>query len=163
MARFWQSLSDPNQRRTSYLARAWFLDVPLTLLIVAAFNFITHTPWPDFSSFSLPRVLFAMCFFAPVAETLLMVPLFWLIRVFIKREEFVPLASALMWAGFHSLAAPWWGLQIFWSFYIFSMCYVTWQKRSTWQAIGMTAALHILHNCVPAVFLVFSRVTHSAP
>jgi hypothetical protein len=69
----------------------------------------------------------------------------------------------VIWAFFHSLAKPVWGLQIFWTFYIFSICYLAWQKRSAWHALGVTTLLHGLHNCVPALFLAITRASTDAP
>lgn len=157
--RLWTGLWDHQQSPSRYLLRAWLADVPISLLIVLAVGWLTASPWPDFEGFSLPRVLFAMVLFAPIGETLLMAAIFWLLRFFVKRDGARALTSALIWAGLHSLASPAWGPQIVWAFLIFSACYVTWEKHSVWRAITMTAALHMLHNAVPAIALVFSRLT----
>jgi hypothetical protein len=71
----------------------------------------------------------------------------------VTRVEWVPFISALICAGLHSLARPLWGLEVFWGFLIFSLCYLAWEKKSPLQAFWMTAILHALHNLVPTLGL----------
>jgi hypothetical protein len=64
-------------------------------------------------------------------------------------------ASSAGWAVAHSLAAPAWGLVIWWPFLIFSILYVTWRQRSLAAALAVPAMVHGLQNLLPAL-LVFS-------
>jgi hypothetical protein len=73
------------------------------------------------------------------------------------RTEYVPWVTAVACAGLHSLARPLWGIEIFWSFVIFSLCYTAWEKKSLLQAFWMTAILHALHNLVPTLALLVAR------
>lgn len=154
---FWASLSDCNQPRGRYLARALMADLPVTLAVALVINWLTHESWPTFEGYSLWRVFFAMGLVAPLGETLLMALIIWVIRPVVKRVEYLPFISALIWAVMHSLARISWGPGIFWAFVIFSTCYVTWHKKSVWQAIGMTALLHSLHNLFPLLLLLVTR------
>jgi hypothetical protein len=154
---FRRSLSDANQPPIRYLGLALLADLPVTVAIAFLLNGVTGTTWPEFSAETLPRVLLAMCVFAPLVETLGMAILIWVLRRFIRRAEYLPLVTALVCAGLHSLAKPYWGLEIFWAFLIFSLCYLTWEKKSLVQAFGMTAILHALHNLLPTVVIIMAR------
>src|SRR5688572_470719 len=96
--------------------------------------------------------------FAPVVETLIMA---FFLEVMLRLK--VPPTAAILlssagWGIAHSLAAPAWGLVIWWPFLIFSTLYVTWRKRSLLAALAMPAAAHALHNLLPGIsLLVMSR------
>lgn len=154
---FRRSLSDCNQSPVRYLGLALLADLPVTVAIAFLLNRVTGTTWPEFPADTLPRVLLAMCVFAPLAETLGMAILIWVLRRVMKRTEYLPLVTALVCAGLHSLAKPYWGIEIFWAFLIFAQCYVTWEKKSRLQAFCMTAILHALHNLLPTLVLVAAR------
>lgn len=68
-------------------------------------------------------------------------------------------ASALLWALLHSISVPIWGLGVFWPFFVFSICYLNWEKKSQLDAIRMTASLHALHNVGPALVVTFHQVS----
>jgi len=74
------------------------------------------------------------------------------------RPAYVPWVAALVCAGLHSLRAPWWGLEVFWSFVIFALCYLAWERKSVLQAFWMTVILHALHNLVPTLALLVARI-----
>ena len=89
---------------------------------------------------------------APVVETLIMAAvLSLLLRLFPPTVAVI--LSALGWGIAHSMAAPAWGLVIWWPFLIFSTLYVTWRQRSMLAALAMPAAAHGLHNLLPAISL----------
>lgn len=157
LADFWRSLSDCNQPRLRYLARALLADLPVAYAVGLALNWITRTSWPEPSLEDLPRLFFGLCIQAPLLETLAMGVIIWVLRHLVKRTEYIPWITALICAGLHSLAKPLWGIEIFWSFVIFSLCYTAWEKRSLLQAFWMTAVLHALHNLVPTLALVIGQ------
>jgi membrane protease YdiL (CAAX protease family) len=104
--------------------------------------------------FAVPNVLAVLLFviFAPVVETLIMaVVLGLLLRVLPAAAAVV--VSAIGWGIAHSLAAPAWGLVVWWPFLVFSTLYVTWRRRSLLAAIAIPAATHALHNLLPALLL----------
>ncbi len=154
---FWRSLSNCNQSRIRYLGLALLVDLPVALGVGLVLNWVTGTTWPEFPADSLPRILVAMCVFAPLVETFGMAVIIWVLRRFIKRTEYLPWITALICAGLHSLSKPLWGIEIFWSFVIFSLCYITWEKKSLLQAFSMTAILHALHNLIPTLVLIATR------
>lgn len=157
IAAFWRQLSDSNQHPIRYLGRALLADLPVTVAIGFALNGLTGTTWPEFPADSLPRILVAMCVVAPLLETAGLAVIIWILQRLVKRTAYVPLAAALVCAALHSLAKPLWGIEIFWAFLIFSLCYVTWARKSFWHALGLTALLHALHNLLPLLFLLAMR------
>lgn len=150
---FWLGLSNADQPRTTYLGRALLADLPVTVAVGFAITKLTGIPAPGLPWETLPRVLLAMCVFAPLVETFGMAVIVWILRRGRTRPEFVPWVTALFCAGLHTLARPLWGLEVFWGFLIFSLCYQTWAKKSPLQAFWMTAILHALHNLVPTLVL----------
>ncbi|MDI1248936.1 MAG: hypothetical protein PSV13_08750 [Lacunisphaera sp.] len=154
---FWRSLSDCNQPRIRYLGRALLVDLPVAYAVGLGLNWATGTGWPQPSVEDLRGLFFGLCVRAPILETAAMGVIIWVLRRFMTRTEYVPWVTALICAGLHSLAKPLWGIEIFWSFVIFSLCYVTWEKKSLAQAFGLTAILHALHNLVPLLVLLVSR------
>jgi len=89
---------------------------------------------------------------APLIETLIMAAVLSLLLLLFPSTVAV-LISALGWGVAHSLAAPAWGLVIWWPFLIFSVLYVTWRQRSLAAALAVPAATHALQNTLPALLL----------
>ena len=92
---------------------------------------------------------------SPLLETLIMA-----LVIEIGLLALPPLAvvilSSIGWGVAHSLAAPAWGLVIWWPFLIFSTLYVTWRGQGRAKAIGIVASVHMLNNLVPALLLLRS-------
>lgn len=151
----WLSLFDNTQRPHRYLGRALLLDLPVTISLMALTAWAFPATGPKFVP--QPRIVLflSITVFSPVVETLLMRLVLFLLRLFVKPMPYVAILSALIWAGFHSLLAPSWGLVIFWPFLIFSLCYLTWEAKSKRQAFWMTASLHALHNTGPGLIVAF--------
>lgn len=154
---FWRSLSDCNQPKVRYLGRALLADLPVAFAVKLILDRMTGTTAPDFPGEALPLLFLAQCVFSPIVETAGMAVVIWVLRRVMLRTEYVPFVTALIAALLHSLAKPLWGIEIFWSFVIFSLCYTAWEKKSLLQAFWMTAILHALHNLVPTVALVIER------
>ena len=94
--------------------------------------------------------LFGLIVFAPIAETLIMGGVLLVLLRLVGPTAAV-LASSAGWAVAHSLAAPIWGLIIWWPFLIFSTLFVVWRNRSLAAAFAVPAAVHALHNLAPAL------------
>lgn len=154
---FWHRLSDREQPKAAYLGRALLADLPVTVAVSFAITKLTGIPAPGLPWETLPRVLLAMCVFAPLVETFGMVILIWILRRLVSRAAYVPFATAIVCAGLHSLARPLWGLEVFWGFLIFTLCYLAWEKKSPLLAFGMTTILHSLHNLLPTLGLIVLR------
>ena len=68
----------------------------------------------------------------------------------------VVILSSIGWGIAHSLAAPIWGLIIWWPFLIFSTLYVTWRVKGKLNAVALVAIVHALNNFLPALLLLRS-------
>ena len=137
-----------------YLLKAW----PMSLLPAAALlAIVAGFTGPQAEAPGLPTegapALLLMVLAAPLLETLLMAPALLLLARFFGPGPAV-VANAALWGLLHSLAAPVWGLVIWWPFLIFSITMLTWRSRGIAAAFLVTAALHGLHNSVPAVAVI---------
>lgn len=94
--------------------------------------------------------LFGLVVFAPILETLIMGTVLLVLLRLVGPTAAV-LASSAGWAVAHSLAAPIWGLIIWWPFLVFSTLFVVWRSRSLLAAFAVPAAVHALHNLTPAL------------
>jgi hypothetical protein len=133
-----------------------FLPSMMIAVVLAAAGIMTEEGGPTFEGnplFVLPMIVLI----GPPIETLLMVPILWILSFFTKRE--VPLAamSACVWAGLHSLLAPAWGLGVIWPFFVFSCSYLTWRRRAFWRAILVTSCVHSLQNLLPGIIAVATQ------
>jgi len=89
----------------------------------------------------------------PVLETLLMSFILWVLSFLTKRMVLLAVMSALIWAGLHSLAAPAWGLVVFWPFFIFSCSYLAWRQKAWWRAVWVTCCVHMFQNFLPGIVI----------
>ena len=104
-----------------------------------------------------PTAVVLIVVFAPVMETLIMGSvLLVLLRLF--SPAVAVLISALGWGVAHSLAAPAWGLVIWWPFLIFSTLFVSWRERSLAAAFVIPAIVHGLHNLPSALLLAAGKI-----
>ena len=92
---------------------------------------------------------------SPLLETLIMA-LVIEIGLLVLPPLPVVMLSAIGWGVAHSLAAPVWGLVIWWPFLIFSTLYVTWRGSGRGQAIAIVTAVHALNNFLPALTMLRS-------
>ncbi len=141
-------LADTRQPRLLYIAKAWLLVfIPSVALSVAVSLLVQRPAGPEFGASGL-TLLFLLVVFAPVIETLLMVPpLLLLDRLAGPRWAIV--GSAVFWGVLHSLAAPLWGLVVWWPFLILSAILLVWRReRGLWSAMLIVTAVHALQNAV---------------
>ena len=85
---------------------------------------------------------------SPIIETMIMAAVLELLLRFVPPAVAVAI-SAIGWGIAHSLAAPAWGLVIWWPFLIFSTLYVSWRQRSTLAGLSIVASTHALQNALP--------------
>lgn len=123
----------------------------LILATISQLIFPAAAP-PDFEGVEGGEGFFLLVVFAPLVETLIMAGVLALLLKFIKPLPAV-LLSALGWGVAHSMAAPTWGLVIWWPFLIFSIQYVVWRQRGIGWALGVPALTHAMQNSLPATVL----------
>jgi hypothetical protein len=94
----------------------------------------------------------ALVVFAPLVETLIMGTVL-LVLLRLMSPTAAVLVSSAGWGIAHSLAAPIWGLIIWWPFLVFSTLFVVWRSRSLLAGFSMAAAVHALQNLGPALLI----------
>ncbi len=141
-------LGDTSQAKLLYIAKAWLLIFIPSIALSAAVSMLVQKPaGPEFGATGL-TLFFLLVLFAPVLETLIMIPPLLLIDRF-AGPRWAIAGSAVLWGVLHSLAAPLWGLVVWWPFLILSAVLLVWRReRGLWTAIVMVTAIHALQNAV---------------
>ena len=137
------------------IAIGWLLAFPPSIFLAMLADWLLPAAQrPEFGVIGLGS-LAMLVLFAPLVETLIMAAAIELML----RLRIPPLAAVLLssagWGIAHSLAAPVWGLIIWWPFLIFSTLYVTWRERSVAAALGIVFAVHALQNLGPSLLLLY--------
>jgi hypothetical protein len=136
------------------LAVTWVTTfIPSILLAAIIGQIVPNVPQPQFNM-SGPLAVFLLAVFAPVVETLIMgTVLLVLLRLFSPTVAI--LLSAVGWGVAHSLAAPTWGLVIWWPFLVLSALFVAWRRHSLPAAFAMPMVAHGLHNLPTALLVAY--------
>jgi hypothetical protein len=129
---------------------------PLALLPSLALSVVVNALLPQVAgpSFNAKgQAVFALLVvFSPVLETLIMAGVLSVLLRLVSPTRAI-LASSVGWGIAHSLAAPSWGLVIWWPFLVFSTLFTVWRDRSLWLALAIPAAVHMLQNVGPAILV----------
>jgi membrane protease YdiL (CAAX protease family) len=121
----------------------------LSLLAQALFP---QAATPDLGNATGPTLVALVAVVSPILESLIMSgPLLLANRIAGPRVAVI--ASAVLWGVLHSLAAPIWGLTIWWPFLIFWTAFLVWRTRGYWVAVGTASVIHALNNLGPALVL----------
>ena len=152
-ARF-AALLEPRQPLRAILVGWLVTSIPALLLSVLVSSLLPQAAGPSFPVNGMSTLLLLVVF-APFIETLIMAAALE-IFLLVLPPRFAVIASAVGWGIAHSLAAPAWGLVIWWPFLIFSTLYVTWRGQGRVLAIGIVFAVHALNNLGPALLLLRS-------
>lgn len=133
----------------------WLLAFPASILLSVIVRLIAPTAAAPEFHVSGVLAVFLLAVFSPIVESLIMGGIL-LILLRILPPTWAVLASAIGWGVAHSLAAPIWGLIIWWPFLIFSTLFVVWRQRSLWLAFVMPMVVHGLQNLPPALLVAFT-------
>jgi len=142
-------LLEPRRPILAIALGAFTAFVPSIALAALVLWLLPGREGPQFAMDGL-AALVGLVLFAPIAETLIMGTVLLVLLRLVGPTAAV-LTSAAGWGVAHSLAAPLWGLIIWWPFLIFSTLFVVWRNRSLAAAFAVPAAVHALHNLAPAV------------
>ena len=135
------------------IAAGWVVAfLPSILLAAAATVLAPGLARPDFPAGGA-LLVFLLVVFSPLVETLVMAAALEVLRLALPPSAAL-LASALGWGIAHSLAAPAWGLVIWWPFLVFSTLYLTWRGSGRARAVAIVFATHALQNLPVALLLV---------
>ncbi len=99
------------------------------------------------------KVLITSILAAPMFETLLMIPVFWILRILHVKRVALIVCSAVIWSCYHvyfnGLNS---GLISFWPFLILSNCYLTFEVTSRSEAYARTYFVHTIHNIMACLY-----------
>ena len=140
-------ITDPEQGFFKYLVKSYLLAfIPaLVLALFISFMNIDGSNSDDYlleQSEQILEIVAGFVFIGPIIETILM-------ALFI---------TALIAGLIHSLFIPFWGIHIFWPFFIFSMAFLTWRKISFIKGFLMANAIHLLYNIVPTIAIILDTL-----
>ena len=148
-----RALTEPRSLSRSVVV-GWLTAFPPSIALAVLISLVAPDAEPPKFEIGGPVAVFALVVFSPVVETLIMAgALALLMRVMPARWAVI--VSAIGWGAVHSLAAPIWGLIIWWPFLVFSALYVTWRERSPWLALGVPMLVHALQNLPPALMIAY--------
>jgi len=144
-------LFDETQPAWAYVLKGWLLTLLPSILLGIIVSMMVTRSTAALPSFDLsPWVLFiGIVLFAPITETLVMVPPLLLLSRLVGPGGAVA-GSAALWGGLHSLSAPAWGLVAWWPFFVFSAAILSWRGRGRlWRGMMLVMLIHGLQNSVP--------------
>ena len=148
------ALLEPRQPLRA-IAVGWAMTtIPALLLSWLVSALLPKAAGPSFDNVDMAMAVM-LVIVAPFLETLIMAAVLEILLLGLPGRWAV-VVSAIGWGIAHSLAAPAWGLVIWWPFLIFSTLYVTWRGEGRMLAIGIVFAVHALNNLGPALLLLFS-------
>lgn len=156
-------LRNTDQPIWSYIWQAWLIGAIPAFVISIIVGIIMPDNMPSFDYESPAGFAVFVVFIGPFVETLLMLPILWILKLTIKKTLWVAGVSAVIWGMMHSTAALAWGFAVAWPFFVFSLCFLEWQSKSTLTAIGVTAILHGCHNLVPTLALALAILGGDMP
>ena len=145
----------PDPLPARYVAKTWVLMLgPSLVLGWIAAKLFPEAPGPDFNVETVGpwMTAFSLVVFAPAVETLILAALVLLLRRFFGHGP-AAIAGAALWGVAHSLAAPTWGLIVWWPFLIMSIALMTWRSEGLWKAIALVMIVHALQNAFGAALL----------
>jgi hypothetical protein len=150
-----QILRNTDQRVWSYVWKAALISLIPSLAISAAVMSMLPEEGPSFEGPVAVSVV-GILVLSPWLETIILWGILWILRRFLSRPTRIAIVSAVLWGCLHSLMAPAWGLIVAWPFFIFSVCFLEWEKKSKGRAIVVTALVHTCQNIIPAIAVVVS-------
>ena len=146
-------LFDTNISIPKYVFRTGLISLIPSLFVsflLSATGIINDKTGPEFAGPVIFNVI-GMLIIGPPLETFLMIPILKVLSFITKQKIRLAIMSAFAWAILHSLAAPAWGLVIFWPFFVFSCCYLSWRQKSFWYAVLVTSCVHAFQNTLPTI------------
>lgn len=126
------------------------------IVISISIGFIVNSIYPHTEKVAVLKFnmvdFIGLVLFAPIVETMLMVPIIALLKLVISRIYAICATSALIWATIHGLLVPIQAITIFPQFFIFTLAFLVWDKQSRKSAYLVVMSIHMLNNVT--VFLI---------
>ena len=152
-ARF-AALLEPRRPLRAIIVGWLVTSIPALALAAIAARLLPNAASPDLPNKGMIAFV-AIVIISPLLETMIMAAVIE-VGLLILPPLAVVVLSSIGWGIAHSLAAPAWGLVIWWPFLIFSTLYVTWRGKGRLEAVALVATVHALNNFLPALLLLRS-------
>ncbi len=128
-----------------YVIRAYLI-VLLTNIPIVVYISI-YFPDSEKVQFELSWIgVFSVLIVVPALETLLILPIIFFIKFFIKDVLIISLLSAFFWGWIHYLIVPLQGLAVMPLFFIMTMAFQYWDTISRTLALFTVMSIHTLNN-----------------
>src|SRR5262245_45501671 len=146
----------PTPSPTGYVLKMWPVQVlPSVLFIMAVREIVIRAGHPElfahrpsYLSHSFTRLFVEIVLIGPAIETLMMIPIFWVLKHVFSGKTVQVMASAVIWAALHATANPMHGIGVLWGFVVLSAAFLAWRESSLGLAYRVTFCLHGLNNLV---------------
>ena len=149
-------LFDNEQLMHSYIIRAIFISlIPTVLLAAMLIKVMPDKGLPIQGALSYALLIFLVI--GAWIETMLMWPILGILKLFIDKQLTIAFLSSIIWGILHSLSMPTRGLIIWWPFFVYSLCFLSWETKSLGKAILLTSFVHMFHNVLSFVLIVLLR------
>ena len=148
------ALLEPRRPLRAIIVGWLVTSIPALALAAIAARLLPNAASPDLPNKGMIAFV-AIVIISPLLETMIMAAVIE-VGLLILPPLAVVVLSSIGWGIAHSLAAPAWGLVIWWPFLIFSTLYVTWRGKGRLEAVALVATVHALNNFLPALLLLRS-------
>lgn len=138
-------ISDTTQPFLHSLVKTSLLAILFGLITTYSVDLIfPNYPHPNIE-FSIHNFIGAVLL-GPIFESLFMLPIFIVIKKITDKILLAAVLSASFWAGLHSLQYIFWGVVTFPLFFIISLSYLSWIKKSQAKAVLSMLLIHHFNN-----------------
>ncbi len=136
-----------------YILKGWLLAL-LPSLALSALAGLVASPTAEVPDIPVQgsTSLLLLIVVGPLLETLILLPMVLGSRRLLGAGPAV-LLCALLWAIGHSLAAPIWGLVVWWPFLLFSIAILTWRERGLLPTVAVVTTIHSLQNATAGLII----------
>lgn len=137
----------------SYILKGWALALLPSILLSGLVGLVAppSAEVPDIPLDGSVSLLL-LVLVGPLLETLILLPMVLGLRRLLGAGPAVILC-AFLWALGHSLAAPIWGLVVWWPFLLFGIALLTWRERGILPAIAVVTTIHGLQNATAGLLI----------
>ena len=141
-----------------YVWQAWLIDCIPSILIGAPVLALLGPRLPAADDIPLAALVTSprfgvMLVLSAWTETLVMWPILFLLGRTLGNTIWVPVVSGLIWAAIHASGGAQWGVSKIWSFFVLSVCFLEWERKSKGLAILVTGLVHMYGNIIAFLLL----------
>ncbi len=145
-------LINTEQPECLYIIKAFVTITPIAFLVAI----LLHYFYPDAETIDAKLSTYSAIFIAvlinPIIETFIMIPILAFCKMVCRNHILlVALLSAIIWASLHCLLFPARGIVSFFTFFVLSLSFISWDKVSRKKAILVTFTIHALNNATAVI------------